>query len=388
MFKRPVRGAILLGFLFAGGALAKEVRVIVDPAIMQGPGGAAWLAYGAGKAAAHERAAGSAAGNGTADDFPVELAGRAALALAWRIARAGESPPSDAYLDKLVAIDDAGYLEEYVLATFGAPGWVVPAPVLAGLDPAGFSRWAEGSLAGLESATHGGIEVSGAPARPTIPGDALPDPEALSPGRLPCTEALPPLRKAVAAWSDESAKLAAAPVAAADRGQFLWSLAAVGGREPARSRGAVWVSLRPAVLAYMAGYCAVDVGDYGLAEGLLQTAATLLPLDTNPRMELAQALIGQAKLDPADALVTEILAATDEPCATAQAWRKRGYIRFEQGLLEEARVAYRKSLEFEPDSALAKSELEVLDAEVRRTGAKVGDYQPPPSEVVTTTCRH
>jgi len=394
MVRGAVRGVILAGLLFAGDVPAKEIGVLVDPAMVQDPGGeprpaavsAAWLAYSLAKAAAHEEALKSASGNGTPDDFAVEFAGRRALALTWRGARGGESPAADAYLDQLVAIDDAGFMDEYVLASFANPGWVVPAPVLGGLEPASFGRWAEANVPELQSPIYGRVEAEEGAAGPAVPGAALPDPDELSPGRLACTEVSAPLQRAVAAWEAEAAKLAATPVAVADPGQFLWSLAAIGGREPARSRGAIWVSMRPAVLAFMAGYCAVDVRDYALAEVLLGTAAALMPLDANPRMELAQALIGQAKLDQADALVTEIMGATSDPCATARAWRKRGFIRFEQGLLEEARAAYRKSLEFEPDSPLAKSELQAIDAEIRRTGGQVDDYQPPPSWQVSTQC--
>jgi tetratricopeptide (TPR) repeat protein len=388
-------GAVLIaGCLLAAEAPAEDPGAVVDVPALQGSGGesrppaagAAWLAYTTAQAATYEAARKAGDGNGSPDDFIVEAAARKALASVWRQARAGQSPPADAYLDQLVAIDDAGFIDEYVLSTFASPGWVVPAAALGGTDLPAFWRWANANVPGIASTASPRIEADAGTARPAVPGADLPDPEGLSPGRRPCTEILAPLRSAVAAWDAHAAALPGAPVSALERGQFVVSLAVAGASEPFRSRGAVWVSTRPAELAFLAGYCAVDVQDYALAEGFLARAVGLMPLDPGPKLELSQALIGQGKFDQADALVGEIMDSTDDPCRTAQALRKRGYIRFEQGLLEEARAAYRKSLEYDPNSPVARSELEVLDAEIGRTGGKSEPYQPPPTEQLTTSC--
>ncbi|MBL8223763.1 MAG: tetratricopeptide repeat protein [Chromatiales bacterium] len=387
-------GAVLVaGWLLAGEVPAADPGGVVDPVAPQGAAGEegppasglAWRAYATAQATTYEAARKAGDGNGSPDDFIVEGAARKALASAWRQSRAGGSPPADAYLDQLVAIDDAGFIDEYVLSSLANPGWVVPAVALDGLDLPAFWRWANANVPGIASSPSAGIEAGADTARPVVPGADLPDPEGLSPGRRPCAELLAPLRSAVAAWEAQAAVLPGAPVSAVERGQFVVSLAVASASEPFTSRGVVWVSTRPAELAFLAGYCAVDVQDYALAEGFLARSVALMPLDPGPKLELTQALIGQGKFDQADALVGEIMDSTDDPCRTAQALRKRGYIRFEQGLLEEARAAYRKSLEYDPTSPVARSELEVLNAEIGRTGGKSEPYQPPPTEQLTTS---
>jgi hypothetical protein len=56
----------------------------------------------------------------------------------WEELRPGGEPGNrDDYLETLLAVRDAGHLDEYVVYYFGAPGWRVPAEV----DMAGFDDW-------------------------------------------------------------------------------------------------------------------------------------------------------------------------------------------------------------------------------------------------------
>ena len=72
--------------------------------------------------------------------FDCELASRRLLADAWR-ENAG-LVAADVYLDELLIVDDAGYLEEYVASTFRRRHWTLPDD----LDRRGYRRWMHDTL--------------------------------------------------------------------------------------------------------------------------------------------------------------------------------------------------------------------------------------------------
>ena len=104
------------------------------------------------------------------------------------------------------------------------------------------------------------------------------------------------------------------------------------------------------------------------------------------KSELAHVYVASGELDRADEIVESMIAMTDDRCDLGYAWRRRGYIRFEQGLLDEAREAYLKALEYDPASELARSELELLDQEIRDEGGSPTEYVPPDTVSSTTSC--
>jgi tetratricopeptide (TPR) repeat protein len=264
---------------------------------------------------------------------------------------------------------------------------VIPASELANIDLAAFWRWADEHIGDLASPTYAQIRTDAPQLDANIPGDDLPDPEQYAPTRVPCGKSRGPLRDAVEEWEVRAAGLAGVPVSAENRADFNWTLSGILQMEPYRTKGVAWVSSRPATLAYLAGYCAVDTRDYALAEGFLTTAVDLLPRAAQPKLELAQALVAQRKLEQADALVQLVIDTARDECDLAHAWRKRGYILFEQGELVEARSSYIRSLDFDPTSQLAISELKLLEAEIVAHGGDPQPYEPPPSEQFVTHCQ-
>jgi hypothetical protein len=85
-------------------------------------------------------------------------------------------------------------------------------------------------------------------------------------------------------------------------------------------------------------------------------------------------------------VIDDVLATQQDRCELARAWRRRGYIRFEQRRLDEARIAYQRSLEYDPDSKIARSELDLLRREITDNGGHPDWYVPPASTTHVTVC--
>ena len=209
---------------------------------------------------------------------------------------------------------------------------------------------------------------------------------ALHPARMPCTESLPTLRRATAEWDEKRDALDGEPLAAEDRPAFHAVLSAARESPAHRARGATWVSPRAYWMFFLAGFCAIEQEDYAQAERWLESAVALSPENETGRGELTHALVFQRKFDRADAIVETTIATSQDRCDLARAWRRRGYIRFEQRRLDEARAAYVRSLEYDPDSPIARSELELLRREITANGGSPDWYVPPTSVQHVTVC--
>jgi len=135
-----------------------------------------------------------------------------------------------------------------------------------------------------------------------------------------------------------------------------------------------------------AGFCEVDRGAWADAETLLREALAVSPASTGARGELVQALIMQQKLDAADAELERAIATSDSVCQTAILWRKRGYILFDRRKLVDSYRAYAKSLEFDPRSELARSEMQLIAKLLHQAGTydekQLGQALGPPGELV------
>jgi tetratricopeptide (TPR) repeat protein len=345
---------------------------------------AAWMVY-AGTAQSIARSLwGDQVGNGTHNDYSVEAGARSAMAAYWRDLQRRNEAPADNYLARLVEIDDAGFIEEYVISTFAEPGWTIPPAAFATIELRAFWKWASEHIAGLESPTYAHFKSG---VRVTAPGSDLPDPDRYSLGSVPCVKSLDALREAVALWHVEEKKLQGTAISAETGAEFNAILDRIMQMEPYRKTGVIWVSTRPAILTFAAGFCAVDIGNLALAQSYLEEAISLTPLAVGPKLELAHTLIAQGQLDKAEELVDAALAVAQDRCELGRIWRKRGYIRFDQGKLSEARDAYKKSLEFDPQSRTAIEEIELLEGEIVKHGGTPDPYKPPPpGEQIAVQC--
>ncbi len=76
--------------------------------------------------------------------FACEYAARRMLVDAWREAKGANAAQQDDYLDDLLRVDDAGFLQEYVALEFKRRRWEIP----ENLAIAAYKRWRKTALAG------------------------------------------------------------------------------------------------------------------------------------------------------------------------------------------------------------------------------------------------
>lgn len=369
---------------------AEQAAVNVDPqAVAQGAEGlATWLAYGTVKAKLFEDRSGRSH-NRSADDFALELAGRTAMADVWSRQRATAAKPNP-YLDLLVDLQQAGLLDEYVVAFFARPGWTVPGEALAAFDLGAFTSWRSKRLDGHQPITLVAVVPASGRQWPEIPGAGLPSTNDLVPKKVPCASSVPRITQALAGWVKEEAVLDGAPLAAATREEFARLVDWARTQPQYQRRGVTWVSPAPADLHFLVGFCAVERQDLAEASRALGESVRLNPLAPGTRLELSHVLVLQKKLDEADRQIDGVLATTQERCELARAWRRRGYILVERGRLEEAYAAYQKSLDHDPSNRMALDEMVFIARELQRLGGSGArafkPYQPSqtaPRQVVT-----
>jgi hypothetical protein len=84
-----------------------------------------------------------------ASSFDCELLARRHLLETWHEQRAREPDSRSTYLDDLSAVQEAGYLREYVAANFGRRHWRIPPD----LDGRGYRAWRHKHLAHHEPVT-------------------------------------------------------------------------------------------------------------------------------------------------------------------------------------------------------------------------------------------
>jgi Flp pilus assembly protein TadD len=151
------------------------------------------------------------------------------------------------------------------------------------------------------------------------------------------------------------------------------------------------VSWRVGHLAYLEGFCAMEAKDWARAADTLTRAVGLTPTDARPRLELGMALAMTKRYDEAVAQDRAVIEHTSDACTIATALRHEGYAFFDMGLLESARLAYEKSLEYEPQSPIAAHELKAL-AGARATRhdhpKEAAAFVPPPARLwMLTKCQ-
>jgi len=320
---------------------------------------ALWSVYGVALADAAEKI-------GRAD-YAGEVSARALLADRWKELRA-EKRLRDPYLDRLAEVRDAGFIGEYVLAFLAHPGWTVSGDELARLNAAAFQAWAASHLPKDHRAvTAATVRLRGLPPTP-IPGSHLPTTSDINPAETPCANLQPAIDRAVADWDREARALPFVALSIELAEQTLPALAQLSRDPRARRDGVVFVSPAALEILFDAGFCAGDRGDWPTAEKMLRRAVELSPGNANVRGELVQTLIMEKRPDEADSQLEIALAFSDSPCRTAMLWRKRAYILFDRGKLVDSYRAYAHSLEFDPQSELARTEMNLIVTTLQRAG--------------------
>lgn len=109
--------------------LAPVALVDDDPALQS------WVAYSLMRSTCQLEIGGANPARSTS--FDCEYRARETLVDTWDERQLADPAPEDAYLDALRRVDEAGYLEEYVVHYFRREAWSVPAD----LDLRGFERW-------------------------------------------------------------------------------------------------------------------------------------------------------------------------------------------------------------------------------------------------------
>jgi len=368
------------------GAAAKDTVLVGPQAMSHGPDVlAAWLAYASARVGAYEQHPPPPA-NQSADDYALEYAGRDAQSAYWESARQKGAAPYPTF-DRQVAIWRAGFLPELIVAVYAHPGWTVPGPTIRALRLDEFAKRFPGDYdAKLAVAL-----VSRAGKKfPDVPGADFPDPATLPIDPDSCNRELAARAAAWQRWEPVVTRLGGAPVAAQSSMSFASALNTVTTDDAYLARGVTWVSWRVGHLAYLEGFCAMEAKDWPRAVDFLIRAVSLTPSDLRPRLELGMALASVKRYEEALAQDRAVIEHTTDGCITATALRHEGFTYFDMGLLESARLAYEKSLEFDPQSPLAAQELEsIAAARARRHAApkEAAAFVPPPSTATITKCQ-
>ena len=344
----------------------------------------AWLAYGAARANAYQQHPPPPA-NQSADDYVLEYVGRDTQSTFWEQARKKGAPPY-ATLDRQVEIQRAGFLPEMVVSVYAHPGWTVPGETIKGLRLDEFAKRFPGDY---DTKLAVALVSPAGKKFPDVPGADFPDPAALPIGPESCDRQRDERAAAWQRWDALAPRLGGAPVAAQNSVAFAAALNRVNTDPAYLGRGATWVSWRVGHLAYLEGFCAMEARDWSRAVDLLARAASLSPTDVRPRLELGMALATVKRSDEAVAQDRAVIEHTTDGCTIAVALRHEGFAYFDMGLLEAARLAYEKSLEYEPQSAIAAQELKGIAAAraSRHDNPKdAASFVPPPASMTTTKC--
>ncbi|HVU52440.1 MAG TPA: tetratricopeptide repeat protein [Polyangia bacterium] len=361
-------------------------EIVLGPEALQGSARrrGAWLLYGAAKAGAY-LAWKAPAANESADDFELELAARNALSETWSGGQENTGAEADATLDRQAEIWRAGFLPELVVAIYSRPGWTIPPTTIATLRLDEFTKRFPGEY------TPGAPVVLKLPSgkvHPDVPGADFPDPETLPYGAGSCFLAREARRAAWERWAALEPRLGGAPLAASSTLDLAHQLTVMK-RDSARvARGATWVAWRVAHLAALEGFCAIEAQDWPRAYSWLERAVSMSPASPNPRLELSMAVMMMGKRREALAIADDVRGWSDDGCAVAAAWRRRGYILIDLGDLAGARDAYERSLALEPQSAIARQELASIAAAIQANpAAGTRALGPPPAgDVQVTQC--
>jgi tetratricopeptide (TPR) repeat protein len=144
--------------------------------------------------------------------------------------------------------------------------------------------------------------------------------------------------------------------------------------QPPPEREVVWLHPYYSQAHYYKGYALVQLERTREAMAEIQRAIDLNPMHGPFYLELAYIHARARDFDLALSLYKNALERDYFPqkSATAAAYRGIGYIYIESGMLQEAIKMYEHSLELEPESAIAKQELDYINTLRRLGGREVG----------------
>jgi tetratricopeptide (TPR) repeat protein len=165
----------------------------------------------------------------------------------------------------------------------------------------------------------------------------------------------------VADWQTRIDAASTVIVPARDKEDFAGALRDPRLRPAIADKGVTWASPELESLLFAAGFCAIEDERFDEAKADFLALLALNPLDEKAGRELAHVYVSTRRWDDGLKLVDAQLGLVRSDCARAVLWRKRGFILFEQLQLHEARAAYIKSLEYDPQSELARSEIRLID---------------------------
>jgi len=343
----------------------------------------AWMKYGAARIEAYEKTP-PPPENRSADDYLLELAGREAQSQFWKEARARGAPAYEP-LDRQVEIWQAGFLPELVVSVHARPGWTIPGATIKALRMAAFAKKFPGEYDNKIAVT---VVAPSGGKMPAIPGADFPDSETLAKGPAGCGQAREERAAAWQQWEALAPRLGGVPIAAMDPVKLAVALDRVKKDPTYLARGVTWVSWRVGTLAFLEGFCAIEAKDWPRATDLLTRAVGLMPLENHPRLELAFALTMAKRYEESLAQDRAVIEHTNDGCLIATALRHEGSTYIDMGMLESARLAYEKSLELEPSSAIAARELKTIaqGLAARRADPKgAGEFVPPALDAVHVT---
>ncbi len=317
-----------------------------------------------------------------AGEYQIEVDSRRKLVRYWKEDGASGT---DSYLDLLVKIEELGFLEEYVIAAFSKPGWTVPAAAMVDLDIPAFLTWAEQNLQGHTGEVRAFLE------RPRLetPGARYPPPETFVDAQGPRCDKSREIEGVLERWEVDRRALIGRALAVPSGVDFLYYLDELGTDGELSRTGATQVPLSIVDLLFIGGFCATERADLKAAQRYFEGASSLDPYNNRVRMELAHVWIQRSEFEPAEEQIEFVLATSQDPCMIAQALRKRGYIEFERGELSKSYATYTQSLDHEPGSELARSELSILYQTMEAQGFEElppPEYAPPPGQQLTTQC--
>ena len=116
--------------------LAPHAHVDDDPVLQS------WVAYSLARSTCQLEMGGDNPARNSS--YGCEYTARRHLLDAWEAQRAEHAAAADDYLDALLRVRDAGYLDEYTVRYFGRKHWLVPAEV----DVPAFRQWQKQHLRG------------------------------------------------------------------------------------------------------------------------------------------------------------------------------------------------------------------------------------------------
>ncbi|MGM0574352.1 MAG: hypothetical protein ACQEXJ_01280 [Myxococcota bacterium] len=374
--------ALLVGCAHAGRGkpttldeLREDPKFLVHPDLAEEPEpvAKAWAAYAVGRLVGRH----SLEEEATASlPYLEEWLARRALARSWKQQREAGEADAEPYLDALVEVLDAGFLEAYTVFFFASPGWTVPSAQRIELE--GFLRWAREHLQPHEPKTLAAPRDDPDAEPPPVLGEDLAPSVVLAPDdEIECDHVVARTPTAVTRWDEQIVGVDAKVVGPPDRDELIATLLHLR-REIDESQWVAWASPRATRLFMAAGLCAQDRGDFRVAQAYAETVVALRPTWSAARRELAHSLRMQGDAEEALREVARALRVADDPCERAAVLRQRGDVLVEDERLEEAREAYLASLRLQPAHRAVRRVVRMLDAELGGPETPLPEPSDPP----------